>query len=384
MLTILCFLTLNLSPPDSVTIRKSDMLLLDMDMQIEVTNAINDMYNFEFDEAEEVFIFMRFRYPEHPLPYFLMGLSQWWRIVPNINVKSNDEEFEKWLDLSIEKAEKLYDKDENNIEARFFLAAAYAFKGRLYSERGYYSKATWAGKNTLSYFELENEQNDLSPEFAFGDGLYYYYSEWIRENYGWLKPVLSFFPDGDKEKGIQKLKYVANNAFYTRTEAQMFLVHILAENNQDPKEALRIAEYLNFKFPNNAYFHRQYARMLYQYGRYREVAPVCNTILQKLDSGYYGYEANSGRYATFFLGQYYELINKKEEAMDMYMSAVEFGEQADAEDAGYHIYALLRIGKLYEDKGNKRKAKDYYKQARRNAKSGHQAKDKAKEYLREL
>ena len=56
--------------------------------------------------------------------------------------------------------------------------------------------------------------------------LYNYYAEWISENYAILRPVLMFFPDGNKELGIKQLKTVANNAFYTRTEAQYFLMRI--------------------------------------------------------------------------------------------------------------------------------------------------------------
>ena len=43
-----------------------------------------------------------------------------------------------------------------------------------------------------------------------------------------------FFPDGNKELGIEQLKTVANNAFYTRTEAQYFLMRILTEEQDDP------------------------------------------------------------------------------------------------------------------------------------------------------
>src|SRR5258708_674965 len=66
------------------------MLLMDEKMQIEATDAVNDMYNFKFEKAERQFQIFRLKYPEHPLPYFLMGLSTWWRMMPNLEHELDD------------------------------------------------------------------------------------------------------------------------------------------------------------------------------------------------------------------------------------------------------------------------------------------------------
>src|SRR3712207_9513388 len=69
---------------------KPKMLLLDENMQIESTQAVNDMYNFRFAEAEMKFKWIKRQHPNHPLAYFLLGLSQWWKIVPNVDDTSHD------------------------------------------------------------------------------------------------------------------------------------------------------------------------------------------------------------------------------------------------------------------------------------------------------
>ena len=55
-------------------------LLMDRKLQLEATTAVNAMYNFKFDAAEKDFQWMRYRYPSHPLPVFLLGLMEWWKI----------------------------------------------------------------------------------------------------------------------------------------------------------------------------------------------------------------------------------------------------------------------------------------------------------------
>ena len=74
--------------------KKKD-LLLDMEIQVEATEAVNAMYNFEFEKAEKEFRWMKYRHPNHPLPYFLIGFAEWWKIVPN----EDNDQYDKKLIL---------------------------------------------------------------------------------------------------------------------------------------------------------------------------------------------------------------------------------------------------------------------------------------------
>ena len=111
------------------------ILLADRDIQLECTQGLNDLYNFRFDDAEAEFRDLKIRYGWHPLPYFLMGLSDWWKIMPNTQNTQFDESFLAYMDTTIQVAQRLYDDyPAYKAEAAFFLAAAYGFKGRLYSD----------------------------------------------------------------------------------------------------------------------------------------------------------------------------------------------------------------------------------------------------------
>jgi len=331
------------SSGDSVNI-----LLSNVKIQIETTEAINNMYNFKFDQAEMQFRWIRQKYPEHPLPFYLLGLSQWWKIMPNVNNDEWDEAFLNYMNESIAKAEILHENPDGKLEASFFLAVSHGLKGRLYSERGNWGKAANSGRLAIKYQRESKDLHYLSPEFLFGDALYNYYSVWIREHYPLLRPIMIPFPKGDKELGIEQLRKVANNAFYTRIEAQLFLMRILALDEHDLVGALQVSEYLHKTFPDNPYFHRFYARMIYSTGRRSQLEKVCLQILEKIDSGQLGYEANSGRYAGFFLGQFYESRSRKSDAKFYYQRAVEFGEEIKAFDSGYFLHSLLQIAKMEE------------------------------------
>ncbi|MEN7548971.1 tetratricopeptide repeat protein [Rapidithrix thailandica] len=359
-------------------------LLTDMTVQIECTQAVNDLYNFRFTKAELEFLWLKKVYPTHPLPYFLLGLSQWWKIVPNVENTSYDQSFMSYMDSSIYYSESLFDKDDENFEAAFFLAAAYGFKGRLHSERKNWSKAAFAGKKALKYLDYCKGLGQMSPELLFGDGLYNYYSVWIPENYPLLRPIMLFFDKGDKQLGIEQLERVRKEAFYTRVEAQYFLMRIYSIEENQPHKALPIAEYLHSTFPNNAYFERYYARLLYTTGRITKMETVCKDILRKIDQSMAGYEEVSGRYAAFFLGSVYKSRYGDMEAAKKYFDrAVYFAEKIKKLDSGYYLHSLSGLAQIAKRKEDYDLAMEYYEKILENAERKHSTFKEAKEFKKE-
>lgn len=362
------------------------ILISSIQVQLETTEALDHMYNFRFAEAEKQFRWLKQKYPWHPISYFLMGLSTWWQIMPDLRNKSYDERFLAYMDSSITIAERLRRRPEYKIEAAFFLAAANGFKGRLYSdeERANWIKAASVGKSALDYLDECREMNYLSPELLFGDALYNYFSVWVPENYPSLRPILWFFRKGNKALGLQQLREVSFNAFYTRIEAMVWLMRILNGYENDPKEAFRIAQYLYQTFPGNPYFHRYYVRMLYARGMYPQLEQEAGIILQRIDSGQLGYEATSGRYASFFLGQIYETRKNLNEAKRYYEQCLRFSEKNGATASGYYLYSLIALGEISQKQGRKAEAKKYFSEVRKRASRKDEAYKDAKRRLKNL
>ena len=359
------------------------MLLTDIGIQLESTEAVNALYNFKYRVAEAKFEELKQRYPFHPMPYFLLGLSEWWKIVPtNIRATQYDDKFFAYMDSSMYFAERMYQEDPGNYEAAFFLAAANGFTARLHSERKNWRKTTLYGKASLDYLEKAKNGNELSPEFLFGEALFNYYAVWIKENYPLLRPILLFFPDGDKKKGIEQLKTVANNAFYTRTEAQFFLMKILANEENKPADAMPVARYLASTFPDNAYFQRFYARECYVLGDLNELERVCTQILEKISRGMPGYEEISGRYASFYLGYLNQRRGNHDLAKQYYQQSIRYASVTDEMKSGYTISSFLNLARMADKDKDYPAARDYYKQVRTLADAKSEAEKEAREYLK--
>jgi len=338
-----------------------DMVLKNPGVQIEATEAVNLLYNYKFEEADREFRWLKLKYPAHPMPHFLMALAEWWKIVPNPDNTAFDNRFEMHLDSSIAHAEKLYDIKDNKVEPSFFLAAAWAFKGRLYAERKKWTKATFAGKKAMRYLEESKGKGDLTPELLFGDGLYNYYAEWIPKEYPLLKSILVFFPKGNKKLGQEQLEEVANYAFYTRVEARYFLLQIYSMEKQYEK-AYELAKYMWQTFPDNPYFERYLCRTAFVTGRMNEAQVAAENILNRIQLGMTGYESVSGRTAAYVLAFYNQnYFRNLPKAKEYYQQAMRFSESTKDTKAGYYLSSILSLGKIAQLEKDAGEAQRYYR-----------------------
>jgi hypothetical protein len=337
-------------------------LLLDKDIQLELDGAVQNLYNFKYDKAEKQFRSLRRRYPHHPMPYFLLGLSTWWKIMPtNFQTKQYDKIFYAYMDTANTYSEQLAKADPRNYEAYFFLSAANGFDARLNAERHNWRKATVSSKRALNYLQKSREANGLSPEFLFGEALFNYYAVWIPENYPLLKPVLLFFPKGDKKLGLEQLRNVATNGFYTSVEAKVFLMRILHNEEHQTPAAMPIAQGLARKYPDNGYFERFYAYLCFDQAQFTECERVSQDILQKINTGMPGYEASSGRYASYFLGYLMQYKYKDlAKAKDYYQRCIVFAESNGETEGGFYLFANASLAKLADQANDAEAARRYY------------------------
>ena len=330
------------------------------------------MYNFDFVTSEKQYLWLKQQYPNHPLPYFLLGLNSWWKIVPNDAILTYDKDFFAYMDTTIEKAKVLYKNNKENFEAVFFLAGAYAMKGRRLAEHGSYSKAAWVGKSALNYLNEGQENSEsLSPEFLFGTGLYNFFREWIPEHKKYLKPMLLLFKKGDKEKGLEQLEKVSREAFYTRIEAQFYLLDIYSQYEpgaENRRKGLKIAESLRTNYPNNPYFQRYFTKLVYDLGYWDKAEEEAMDILTRIDSSQVGFEAESGRYACYYLGKInryrYERNkddSKKQVAKYYFVRYLKFAKEVNALEKGFTRRVYIELARFAKKEDNKEEALKYYK-----------------------
>ena len=372
-------------------VKDTTSILTDIDIQIEATSAINKMYNYQFEEAEKEFRWLSSEYKNHPLPVFLLGLSSWWKIDAQSSKsyigesqKENvlDKNFLNLMDESINLSKRIYNQG-NKVDGAFFLAASYGFKGRLLSERRKWSAAAFAGRNAIKYLKEIRKDDLMIPEISFGNGLFNYYSVWISERYPLLKPIIKLFPEGNKNKGVEQLNIASNNSFYTRTEAQYFLMRIYSGEGKLTK-ALQLSKYLKDTYPENSIFHKYFTQLLYRNSRLNECLKESNNIIINYDKKKFGYNEDEARIAHFFLGEIYHSNLNFDKAIFNYKKSIEFSEKIGKQKMGYSIFSNFSLGRISFNRNEYKQAKIYFKRVLKLTKRKDDLNKRSRNFLKKI
>ena len=73
-----------------------------------------------------------------------------------------------------------------------------------------------------------------------------------------------------------------------------------------------------------------------------------------------------------------------DEAKIYYQRAVDFAREVDADESGYYHYSLLNLGEIAEKQGEEKKARDYYKLVKKEAKRSSRVHERARENIKSL
>jgi tetratricopeptide (TPR) repeat protein len=311
--------------------------------------GINAVYNLEFDRAEMEFTWLAKHYPAHPAGKFFLGMIEWWKILIAIDDESRDDLFIKKMDDVIELCDSLLEINPDDITALFFKGGALGFQGRLRANRSSWIKAANDGRLALPIvqkaFALDPENSDI----LLGMGIYNYYASTIPERYPLVKPLMVFFPSGDKRKGIQQLEIASEKARYAGLEAQYFLLQLHYNYERQFDKALVIATSLHRRFPKNVLFHRYVGRSLFVLSRRSEAEVVFADIIRRCELRQEGYSDFVEREARYYLGLLAMDRRQWDESLDQFYRCDALSRRLDVqEQSGFMVLTNLRIGMIYD------------------------------------
>ncbi len=342
----LLLLLASLVPSDSFA-----QWLTDPDFDLHTKQGIDHVYNLEFDQAEKEFQYLIATHPNHPAGYFFLAMVDWWRILLNIDNESLDDRFLAKLDVVIDKCDSILDNNPDDVTALFFKGGSLGFRGRLRANRGSWIKAANDGRLALP---IIRHAYSIAPEnfdILLGMGIYNYYAEAIPEQYPIVKPLMFFFPGGDKAKGIKQLTAVAAKAKYAAVEADYFLLQLYYTHERQYEKALEIALRLFARYPKNVVFHRYIGRCYISLGKWENAHAVFSEILSRCGTpgGMVGYTDSAKREALYYLGVYAMNAGKYDESLQAFFRCDEVSRMLDKNgESGFMVMANLRIGFIYD------------------------------------
>jgi tetratricopeptide (TPR) repeat protein len=317
--------------------------------------GINQIYNCDFDEAENTLVYLREFYPSHPVTPFFEGHIYYWKFYPLIPGKPGAAEFEEIMEETWQRSRRLKE-DGNETEGVFFELMSRAFIVMYYADNGHSSRAiSHLGKiyrDIMAGFDLQEQFN----EFLFITGLYNYYREAYPEAHPAYKPAAIFFRKGDKSKGLEMLKMAAEETDFMRVEAALFLSLIYINYESKIDSAVLYASALHQNYPGNGYFLSKYAEMLLADKQYEKALdPILR--LMSLDD----YNKMKG---TIFMGVYEEKkLNNPEKSRIYYEEGLRLADAYDERANYIKAYAYIGLSRYFLNKGDDKQARAYKKKA---------------------
>jgi hypothetical protein len=341
-----------------------------------IQTGIKQIYNIEFEQAEKTFRSILTDYPENPAGRFFLAMVDWWKILLDLDNESYDQMFYQKLEDVIFHCNQILKKDKKNVDALFFKGGAIGFRGRLRALRDSWLKAADDGREALPIVEYASKLDPSNQDVQLGFGIYNYYAAVIPEEFPYIKPLMIFFPKGDKEKGIAQLVNTAQNGKYAKYEAQFFLMTLFFNYEKNYYEAKKYADNLTSLFPKNPSFQRWLGRIYARLGDWKNADSVFSNYLQKADSNFYGFNFPYGLRES----HYYVAVHlKNEQLLDSskyhFQKCIDISNQIDKdEDSGFKINSTIYLAQIFEEQNDIKSSLDYYRKVlkMRNWNNSHQ------------
>jgi tetratricopeptide (TPR) repeat protein len=236
------------------------------------------------------------------------------------------------------------------------------YRGFINSIRENWLSAVDDGREGLNLLQRSHELNPGNLDALFGIGLYNYAADYVVNRYPFLKAVLFFFPQGNKELGLQQLKNCAENGKFTKTEAKVVLCFIHLSYEKNYVEAIRYATQLVQMYPQNPLFNRFLGKCYVGTNNWPVSDSIYASILAKNDSGYFGYNSP---YVKREAGYYYAMCRSKlfdlDGAMKYYEMCYNISKELDKDKpSAYQVFSLIGMGAIFDQWGNHSEAVKYY------------------------
>lgn len=263
---------------------------------------MDSIYNLQFGSISELEQDLDKHYPKNPLPPLFSALRIYWEYFPLIPGNEYTGIYIEKITESIERSEKILDKEEDNTEAQFLNLMARLLIMQYYADNHQSSKVIPYVRRAYSMVKKGFKHKDEIRDFNFSTGLYNYYREAYPEKHPVYKPIAYFFKSGDKKLGLKQLEYNAKHGIFLDAESFSFLVYISLNFEGNYKKASKYTRELYQAYPNNLLYLSYRIRTLLLNKKYKKA----QELLVILDNS-----ANGNAFFRTMVKLYQAIIEEK-------------------------------------------------------------------------
>lgn len=374
------FLAVSVAP----SFAQTKVLIKDAFFEIDAKKAIDSLYNRNTEAAKELLEPWREEHPDHPLWLLWDGMEVWWNVLEDLDNHSLDREFIARMQQADYEAGKILRSEPGHPDALIIRSVANGYIARLHANREEWLTSMQFGKNAYqAHQELLQVAPDLSDNH-FAEGMKLYYAAHIPDAYPVVKAVSWFFPEGDKQEGLEELRYAAKNGIFARPEAKYFLANILHHYENEYDQAKRNFAELIDSYPDNGYYRREYLQTLSQLDQYDEILAFSSQTLEYWESKKEEIDPVLESEVKFWMGRAFYYNGNFAAAKPYLIESVDIGNDlVNREEREVYVLAAYFAGRALERLNENNEAKKYY-QIAADQKTISEARKRSREQLKDL
>ncbi|TPW18937.1 MAG: hypothetical protein FD126_3186, partial [Elusimicrobia bacterium] len=331
------------------------------EMDKNIMAGLDAIYTMDFDAAERAARRVIELAPDHPQGYFAEASVAWTRYVYDTEETDQSlvEPFEKKTAEVIKLADRWLKKHPKDSDVLMIQGSAYGLSSRLLVMRRSWLSAYWDGRAALGLVRDAVAADPQNHDARLGVGMYDYYSDVYPRFIGVLAKIML---RGDRLRGIETLKLVAEKGRYSKFAAKLLLVEIFtmdAFGAKNPEEALRISREVRAAYPGSPMLHAAELVSLYEAKRYEEAAAGAREFLERVKQG--KYRPLDQAKGSVILATALWAEGKKEEALAAMRAGTEV--KMGGRLSRWSVWALTRAGQLEDLLGRHEDARRSFRAA---------------------
>jgi len=329
--------------------------------------GIDAIYAVDLPAAEKYFNEALQKYPDHPFPHFGMAMAKWANLeyLEDESDPKLEEEYSKLTDKAVDVGLAWIKKHPGDANAYLAVGGIYGLRARLAVLQHRWFKAYFDGKKAISNTRTAAKIDPGLYDAYLGLGMYEYYA-------GTLPGVIKFFAklimDGDAKKGLEYLNLCKEKGYFNALGAKLLLIEIYTQPGSPYANtglAVKWARELRADYPVHPQMHFVEIVALYEDKKYEESRSEAQEYLKAVNDGKPAYRKRYLPRVLTAIGTTYLVEHKYDEAADYFARAVATLKDDPAlHPARWGVWAIVRLGNVYDLKGMREKALETYRQAR--------------------
>ncbi|OGR67493.1 MAG: hypothetical protein A2081_05720 [Elusimicrobia bacterium GWC2_61_19] len=337
------------------------------DLRLLSKKGIDAIYSVDIPEARKNFEAALAKYPEHPYPHFGMAMTKWATLeyLEDESDPKLEKEYEAMTAEAIDVGLAWTKKHPGDANAYLCLGGMYGLQARLAVLQHRWWRAYVDGKKAISNTRRSLKIDPELYDAYLGLGMYEYYAGTLP---GVIKIFAKLFLSGDANEGIRQLTVCKEKGYFNALAAKLLLIEIYTQTGSkyaNPDLAVKWSRELRAQYPVHPQMHFVEIVSLYEDKLYEESRKEALAYLKAVNDGVPAYRKRYLPRVLTAIGTTYLVDKKYDEAADYFgQAAATLKEDPSAHPARWGVWAIVRLGNVYDLKGARAKAMEFYKQAR--------------------